>query len=255
MVTNIATIFDPSLNSPEIPCHWCPRLRMGCKAVITTHSKCRRLLVGDGIRIWYQHKRSNRSKQSSFVFSWCPQQHKARYFSWCNQGGRSVTLNRAIKELFFLFATVKLNILLQLSFIPTNETRQTLLQEGYRLSIVCSAQDCGGESSLNLGAPGTIPVLWWPWTKTQWKVSMGGPFLIFYPSAFPRILRGKCTCTKPIISWLTLCLSSLALVGPVFTSSGKLSQILHNGSFRHIPKKILVTTDPKVLYKVLQTSP
>ena len=45
--------------------------------------------------------------------------NKALYFSWCNQGGRSVTLNRAIKELFF--TTVKLNIVLQLSFIPTNE--------------------------------------------------------------------------------------------------------------------------------------
>ena len=45
--------------------------------------------------------------------------NKALYFSWCNQGGRSVTLNRAVKELFF--TTVKLNIVLQLSFIPTNE--------------------------------------------------------------------------------------------------------------------------------------
>ena len=45
--------------------------------------------------------------------------NKALYFSWCNQGGRSVTLNRAIKELFFTM--VKLNIVLQLSFIPTNE--------------------------------------------------------------------------------------------------------------------------------------
>ena len=45
--------------------------------------------------------------------------NKALYFSWCNQGGRSVTLNRAVKELFFI--TVKLNIVLQLSFIPTNE--------------------------------------------------------------------------------------------------------------------------------------
>ena len=45
--------------------------------------------------------------------------NKALYFSWCNQGGRSVNQNRAIKELFF--TTVKLNIVLQLSFIPTNE--------------------------------------------------------------------------------------------------------------------------------------
>ena len=45
--------------------------------------------------------------------------NKALYFSWCNQGGRSVALNRAVKELFF--TTVKLNIVLQLSFIPTNE--------------------------------------------------------------------------------------------------------------------------------------
>ena len=45
--------------------------------------------------------------------------NKALFFSWCSQGGRSVALNRAVKELFF--TTVKLNIVLQLSFIPTNE--------------------------------------------------------------------------------------------------------------------------------------
>ena len=33
--------------------------------------------------------------------------NKALYFSWCNQGGRSVTLNRAIKEFFFTTAKYK----------------------------------------------------------------------------------------------------------------------------------------------------
>ena len=74
--------------------------------------------------------------------------------------------------------------------------RQTLLQEGYRPSIACSARDCGGESSLNLGALGAILV-----------ISREEPSS-FYPLPFPRILRGKCTCTKPIwwsyFSWLTL---------------------------------------------------
>ena len=35
--------------------------------------------------------------------------------------------------------------------------RQMLLQEGYQPLIVCSARDCGGESSLNLGALGAVP--------------------------------------------------------------------------------------------------
>ena len=39
--------------------------------------------------------------------------------SWQRQGGKSVSLNEAIKKLFF--TTAKLNISLHLSFIPTNE--------------------------------------------------------------------------------------------------------------------------------------
>ena len=35
---------------------------------------------------------------------------------------------------------------------------------------------------------------------------------------------------------------------PCLTSSGMPSQILHNASFRHIPKEIMLATDPEVLY-------
>ena len=91
--------------------------------------------------------------------------NKALYFSWCNQGGRSVTLNRAVKELFF--TTVKLNIALQLSFIPTNENPADAPSR--RLSTLDSmlSPRLWGESSLNLGALGAILVISWPWTQTQ----------------------------------------------------------------------------------------
>ncbi len=39
--------------------------------------------------------------------------------SWNNQGGRSASLNRAIKQLFF--TTLKLNISLHLSYVPTGD--------------------------------------------------------------------------------------------------------------------------------------
>ena len=45
--------------------------------------------------------------------------NQAVVHSWQRQGGKSVSLNEAIKKLFF--TTAKLNISLHLSFIPTNE--------------------------------------------------------------------------------------------------------------------------------------
>jgi hypothetical protein len=45
--------------------------------------------------------------------------NQAVIHAWNNQGGRSASLNKALKKLFF--TTIKLNILLRLSYIPTKQ--------------------------------------------------------------------------------------------------------------------------------------
>ena len=44
------------------------------------------------------------------------------------------------------------------------------------------------------------------------------------------------------------CVFTPGISWPCLTPSGTPSQILHNGSFRLIPKEILVASDPEVLY-------
>ena len=179
--------------------------------------------------------------------------NKALYFSWCNQGGRIVALNRAVKELFF--TTVELNILLQQPFIPTNENPADAPSK--RLLTLDSMLNprLWGRVQSEFGGPGGHTCDLMALDSNVMKGFYGRSLPHFTPRPSPessgvnvlaQSLSGEVTFLDspyvfpppppPGISW------------PCLTPSGTPSQILHDGNFRLIPKEILVASDPEVLY-------